>query len=112
MALYTVKFTTRKIVTRYDHRGKLISETEMEVPVTLTMLPPSTARQYAGCDNFQMIEEEAVYDQHAAAPQKRSWSHSDKPRAERATKPKADPRASLQHAAATGDLSAAINGVK
>lgn len=56
MQLYTVKFTNKHIVTKYDNRGKAIGTYETAVAQTLNDLPHSTAMQYKDCDNFEITK--------------------------------------------------------
>ena len=109
MSLYTVRFTTKKIITRYNLKREKIAEINEEVPVTLTGLPKETALQYKGCDNFTMEAEivdtskKSVYrrprDKEEAAETYRTHT-SSRP---------AKPKSTLEDAAATGDMAAAIN---
>lgn len=57
MSLYSVSFTTKRIVTKYATDRSVISEDLIEVPVTLHGLPISTAQGYKGCDNFKMTQD-------------------------------------------------------
>lgn len=117
MQLYTVKFTTKKSVFKYDAKGKLIGRSDFDTPITMTALPHATAMSYSGCDNFSI--EPYTLDQGRSGraagvgngTKKIDWN------TERATKPKTVKSAptaksgltEAQRAAVTGNLSAAIN---
>jgi hypothetical protein len=105
MSLYTVYFTSRHVVTKYDDKGVKTGEYTTNIPQTITMLPLSTAMQYKDCDGFRyepyQFEGSGKRDVPAA---RRS---SVKSTAKVATK---SSTSSVNKAAATGDLSAAISG--
>jgi hypothetical protein len=115
--LYTVRFTTKQLVKKYDARGKLIGEAELSSPITFTALPLATAQSYSKCDNFVM--EDYVFETRGAG-KKHGWGgaatksferHRPAPGSSHSAKPlkaKTTP-APAHHAARTGDLSAAIN---
>ena len=52
--LFTVSFTTRKLVKKFDTKGKPTGEIKIDTPVTITALPHATAMSYSGCDNFKI----------------------------------------------------------
>lgn len=52
--LYTVSFTTKSMVKKFDAKGKIIAETALDKPVTITALPYATAMSYAQADNFKI----------------------------------------------------------
>lgn len=114
MSLYSVSFTTRKIVTRYGDKREVISETEMDVPVTINGLPRSTAESYAKCDNFRISQD---YTKAAGMDTKVNYRKTRGGKTYRdvevqSSAPKAAPRPKSPKldAAATGDLGAALNG--
>jgi hypothetical protein len=111
MQLYTVRFTTKHNVTRYDDKGQAIGSYDAEIPQVVSALPHATAMSYARFGNFQIepyqIEVRGDRKAHKAQP-RRDYD------AERDTQPKTKAKSrpaqtSLQQAAATGDMSAAIN---
>lgn len=129
MLLYTVRFTTRKAISKYDMKGKLIGQYDGEVAVTHNALPYQAAMSYSGCDNFKIeeylidsdqkkpsrratrtLEEGEEYD----APSPGRWSSTKTnrhgPRSS-AAKPSLAPVASLEDAARSGDLGAALGEV-
>lgn len=109
--LYTVRFTTRSYVSRYNAAGKLIERVLTEVPVVHHLLPHSAALAFSHCDNFEMVPSERDYSptRHGPSP-KQHWSVGVAPR-KRGRPPKAASANNLHEAASSGDLSAAINGV-
>ena len=120
MQLYTVKMTTKQIVSRFDDKGAKISESEILIPVTYTDLPLQTAQMYRSKNpdgNVQIIAQQAILNSARARPgqyastgerrerkQVSSYVPSSKPASKSAPKPSA-----VQNAAQSGDLSAAIN---
>lgn len=112
--LYTVHFTTRQTVSKFDARGRLTGEYQTDIPQTISALPVSTARQYADCDNFRM--EPYVPEERRGT--RKSFKHAGY--AERAkgmtqgeitlTTSGSKGRSRINDAAATGDLGAAISG--
>lgn len=50
--LYTVRFTTQKLVKKLDDRGRVVSETRLDLPVCLAALPWATAESFSTCDNY------------------------------------------------------------
>lgn len=50
--LYTVKFTTQKLITRISADGKTQTKERFDTPIVITALPHATAMSYSGCDNF------------------------------------------------------------
>lgn len=119
--LYTISFTTKKLVNKFDKRGKLIAEERLDTPITMHMLPHSTAMSYSGCDNFKIEPYQSQERYRSKGPSRPSSvgnGHRDRFAgvssgtkigrelshvAAKATKP------STINAAATGDLSAAIS---
>lgn len=53
MQLYSIYFTEKKIVSKYDAKGKKCGEYVEDIPRTMHALPLSTAMQYKSCDNFR-----------------------------------------------------------
>lgn len=105
--MFTVKFTTRREITRYNDKGVAIEVLREDVEVVLHGLPGSTAAAYSHCDNFSMAKE--FYDPNQ---QRRSSFRapvrevSHEPRRERSPVRSVT---SVEEAARTGDMSAAIN---
>ncbi len=119
--LYNISFTTQKLVYKYDSKGKPIGEpTKLENPITMTMLPHSTAMSYSGCDNFTI--EQYVPDNRGIrtsrakgvgnGTKKVDWNAVEKGRAPGETKTlnKSVGKTAVQKAAETGDMAAAVNG--
>lgn len=120
MQLYTVKFTTKKMIKKYDAKGKLAGETSLDTPVCLTALPYATAMSYSIADNFTI--EDYTLDQgrqgRAVAgigngTKKVDWDMEREVKGKTA-KGKSAPAVKpglteAQRAAVTGNLGAAIN---
>jgi len=104
MQLYSVYFTNKHIVTKYNSNGKKIGSYIDDIPQALHALPYSTAMQYATCDNFRL---ERYYIE---ANQKQSKGRSGKP-ASRDTPDYGQDQANtdLKKAAIAGDLAAGLN---
>jgi hypothetical protein len=118
--LFTVSFTTRKSIKKLDGKGKIISETKLDTPVTMHALPYQTAKSYAGCDNFKMVP--YVMDEHRPRTAKGSGrdnsvgngtkkiSHRRDETAGRTGKDLgAIAKSSVNEAARSGNLAAALN---
>jgi hypothetical protein len=111
--LYTVRFTTKTLVKKFDARGKLIGEGELSSPITFTALPLATAQSYSMCDNF--VLEKYVPDARGSgkthgwgeAATKKFQRHRPAPASSSSKPVKA--KAPAHSAARTGDLSAALN---
>ena len=118
--LYTVSFTTQKLIKKFDTKGNLVSETRLDTPVTITALPHATALSYSGCDNFkiepyQMETDRRVrshagigngtrkvkYDEHAELAREKPAGSRGKSAAAGLT--------AKQRAAVTGNLGAALD---
>lgn len=58
--LYTIKFKTKKVVNKFDDKGKLISKTSEPTEVVMHGLPYTTAKAYETCDvlDFEMTKYE------------------------------------------------------
>lgn len=117
--LYTVSFTTQKMIKKLDARGKVVSETALDTPIKMTALPYATAQSYSGCDNF-MIENYVGDAHHPKSSAQRPgvgngtksarWDTSasrEKPKSRAAAVPAQN---TVQNAASTGNLAQAING--
>lgn len=113
--LYTVSFTTQTLIKKFGPRGKIIGETRLDKPITITALPHSTAMSYSGCDNFK-IEPYQMDDRYkrvskgsgrddsvGSGTKKVSVRRGD---AVAATAPT---RSKVENAAATGNMAAAIS---
>lgn len=109
--LYTVHFTTRQTVSKFDARGRKTGEYQTDIEQTITALPVSTAKQYSTCDNFHM----EPYVQEERSGTRKTFKHAgyqerssgfDKSTAKRSAKKASN----VNEAAATGDLGAAISG--
>jgi hypothetical protein len=51
--LWNVSYTRRVRGVKLDGKNKVIGEIIEDIPVTLTMLPLSTAESYKDCDNYE-----------------------------------------------------------
>ncbi|SCW95820.1 hypothetical protein [Ancylobacter rudongensis] len=107
--LYTVRYTTKSIVTKYDGRGNKVGTYTDDVPVVITALPHITAMQYKDCDNFKIEPYFADPGRGEPAPRR---THAESSGRERTRAPTTKPagKPSVNDAARTGDLAAAING--
>lgn len=111
--LYTVSFTTKKLVKMFDAKGNLTGEKQLDAPVTITALPLATALSYSKCDNYKRVsyqpDHRGVGNAEWAVPATKSpsKSFSENKKSKRSI-PKEAPNA-LTKAAETGDLSAALN---
>jgi hypothetical protein len=113
--LYTVVLQQLKLVSRFDGKGRKISDTEEKIEVTFRDLPLSTAMMYQKTSAHgacQVIKQEASSS--SSRQQTRVYSSHDrrsyeqrKPAEKQA--PKVAPANTIQNAAATGNLAAAIN---
>ena len=112
MSLFTVRFTTRKVVTRYNAKREVVSEEEMNLPVTITGLPHTTAMAYSGNDNFTIEREIADYrnEKVKSRPRARTYDSADLSSERTPRSRPAKTVTSVQDAARTGDMAAAING--
>lgn len=113
--LYTVKYTTRREVTKYGPKREVLSVDTIDVPITMRDLPESTARSYAGCENFSMEKQFRTHNEPVTFRKRDYAKPADTTRLESARsapkKPKVPTAAELaQEAARTGDMSHAING--
>lgn len=112
--LYTVSFTTRAMVRKLDSKGREISTTRLDRPVTITALPHKTAMSYSLADNFKI--ERYVPDQGRASKfgsgRDLSVGNGTKSRSARVEPVVAAAntgRSRVSEAAATGNLGAALN---
>ena len=116
--LYTVHFTTRKPIKKYDSKGKVIAESMGHTPITHTALPYATAMSYSGADNFK-IEPYVMDDRRTAKGTGRdnSIGNGTRPTTGTVRKEPVGPRltsgsttrSNISNAAATGNLGAALN---
>ena len=123
--LYDISFTTKMLISKYDSKGKVIGTSQMDKPVTMTMLPYSTAMSYKEkCDNFTIKRSEFTDRprRKSAGSGSNEWGAPATKSAERdkyerkakenkrKTKIAETPKANgVSKAATTGDLGAAIN---
>ena len=113
--LYNVSFTTKSMIRKFDSKGRVIGQSSMDKPVTITALPHKTAMSYAIADNFKI--ERYLPDQGRTAKfssgRDRSVGNGTKrfnnTTAGTRSVEQEKPRSHLNHAAATGNLAAAIN---
>lgn len=115
--LYTVTFSQMKKVSRFDTKGNKISDTVELIPVTMRDLPLQTAQMYKRTQKYGTCEitpqapstgeRERRYDRGNFSTRSKSGSGQSKKPAKQAARPA--PASSLQEAARTGDMSAAIN---
>lgn len=111
MQLYTVILQQPKMVSRFDHRGKLISDTTEYVQLTIRDLPYQTAKMYQTTDSQGTCEIIAQERSLEAFGRKTSFKFDRKPIAteKKATAKTSAPKVDKHAAARTGDMSAAIN---
>lgn len=115
MQLYTIRYATQHIVSKFDEKNRKISEEMTLIEQTLTALPHPTAMQYSKLPNFHI--EPYTMERRGASSYKRP-EHSPRKTAMPVSKSKAKVKTTakapsgVKHAAATGDLAAAISGVE
>lgn len=107
--MFSVHFTTRRERTVFDTSGAAILHERTDVEVVLHNVPGSTAMSYAKCDNFRMEREFADPDPVKRSPHRKSQPADEVVKAVTSVTPKVS---ALKNAAATGNMSAAINGAK
>jgi hypothetical protein len=118
--LYNISFTTKKLVHKYDEKGKPIgAPTELANPITMTMLPRSTAMSYSGCDNFTIeryvSDNRGIRTSHRKGvgngTKKVDWSAVDRDHksSDKTSVAKPSAKTAVQKAAETGDMAAAVN---
>ena len=120
MNLFTVSFTTKKKIQRFDHRGKMTSEESFDTPVVMTALPHSTALTYSGCDNYKIIPY-VMEERRKSSGGVRDYSvgngtkkvtHRQTEAGTKSSHPKSTAtvaKSKVAQAAATGDMAAALN---
>lgn len=115
--LFTITFTTQALVKKFGPRGKIIGETRLDKPITMTALPYSTAMSYSGCDNFT-IAPYVMEDRYKRASKSSGRDASVGNGTKKATIRRGDDavaaavtatRSKVADAAATGNMAAAIN---
>jgi hypothetical protein len=111
--LYSVSFTTKTPVHKFDSKGNPVAIEQLNRPVTMHALPYSTAMSYSKCDDFVLS--------HYVPDQQRVSKGSGRDNSiGNGTKKMTHPRpaagaakvttsSKLDHAARTGDMGAAIN---
>lgn len=119
MQLYSVTFETIEVVSKFDSKGKKISEFKTPIKQTLHDLPASTAHAYAdktqNCvitkQEFRVSSKSDGKSRHNVrfADQKVGKSRRPEPTKLDAPNRSAHPKQSINQAAATGDMAAAIN---
>lgn len=118
--LFTVSFTTQKRIKRYDAKGKLESETRLDTPITMHALPHATAISYQNCDNFAITPYVMEDQRRSRGPARDDKVGNGTKRtpgrqvdfdavSDRETARLHVKRDRLGEAAATGDMTAAIN---
>lgn len=119
MSLYNVSFTTQKLITSLDARGKVSGTRRLDTPITITALPHATAMSYSNCDNFQITPHEwetkrKLTQRGEARPS--SVGNGTKGRSRRGetdfdngSVTEAHVSSAVENAAASGDLAAALN---
>lgn len=111
--LYTVHFTTKQVVSKFDEKGRKTGEYEMDYPQTLHALPHSTAMTYKKFGNFRMepyylSEAQRSHGAKKAQTEFRGAVPSGKNKP-LATTSAPSGKSAAQSAAASGNLAAAIN---
>jgi len=102
MQLYSVYFTQKHTVTKYNRNGKKIGEYVDDIPHALHALPYSTAMQYATCDNFRLERYYLEQNQQAAKNHNRKSSRGD-------NADYMEENHDLKQAALTGNLATGLN---
>lgn len=112
MELFTVHFTMARVTTHYDSASRPSGTEVMDIPHTIHALPYGTTLQYKDCKNFRREvyapDQERGRIAHNSRQRGKSIAEQEYGRANHANKP-AVREASLKDAAASGDMSAAIN---
>lgn len=112
MQLFTVHYTLARIVTSYDSAGNLIGSETLDITHTLHALPLSTAMQYANCSNFRKEPYQPDQDRGRIAHNPRQHGKSafmGMRKGELRVVAAGKGRSAIKDAAASGDMSAAIN---
>lgn len=114
MELFTVHFTLARIITHYDSAGCATGTETMDVPHTVHALPLLTAMQYSNCKNFRKEPYRIDQDNRRVAVDARQFGKTAAARFETGGYKKLGLRkdetaAVIKEAAASGDMSAAIN---
>jgi hypothetical protein len=117
MQLYTVSFTTQTLVKKIGPRGKIVGETRLDKPITLTALPYQTAMSYANCDNFSITHYQMDEQRRSKGSGRDTSVGNGTKRVSRALSSgeaaaapiKKNPVNALANAAASGNLGAALN---
>jgi hypothetical protein len=115
--LYTITFTTQSLVKKFGPRGKIISETRLDKPITMTALPYQTAMSYSKCDNFTISHYQMDEQRRSKGAGRDNSVGNGTRRVSRGTSSgevytapvKPRPQNTLANAAATGNLGAALN---
>lgn len=118
--LYTINFTTKKLIKKYDSKGKIVGESEMNTPITMNDLPYDTAMSYKREDNNFIMSACLPDDKrktrsvsgvgNATRRVDREVYSRGAETTPRVSTPKTPIMSGSQRAAATGNLSGAING--
>lgn len=106
--LYTVRMVSKRIISRYDDKGRKIGEREDLVPQVYHDLPYQTALSYKTKfpDNkVDVVAQDVAFE----APHKSRPAAADEPRTKRPATRQTPPPSAIDHAARTGDMAAAIN---
>ena len=105
MSLYSVRYANRSITTVLDNDGRVVSETETLVEQVHHALPYQCALRYSHLPEFSIVPY-AIDQQPARAESKRKTRETVTEIVRSVT---TTTRTTLNHAASTGDLSAALN---
>lgn len=119
MQLYTVKMTTKRLMSRFNERGVKIEDVEISIPVTFHDLPLQTAQMYKEKNpdgNVQIVAQVGIIN----SEKSRSGQYAPsvgrsvvtprsqaKPTAVKSKERHKDD--AVQNAARSGDMTAAIN---
>lgn len=119
--LFTVTFTTKALVNKYDAKGKMIAQEVLGKPVTITALPYSAAMSYSKCDGFT-IEPYVMEDRRKFTPKgtgrdasvgngtkKVSYSRGEEVKTGKQLNTAGVGTSKVNQAAASGNLGAALN---
>lgn len=86
MTLYTAKFNRKSIISKFDHRGRKISEEIKLIEVIHTGLPAATAQKYLKDDPTTiLIAETEAIDEPRSSRSTRVTFDDTKPRAAKKT---------------------------
>lgn len=104
--LYNISFTPKAIIGRHDKNGKFECKEEVRGSVVITALPYQTAMRYSKNANFRI---EPYIAEHSMNKKKRKSVERNFDDEAVQIQREEEIQASIQEAAETGDMGAAIN---